>query len=308
MTRTKTLSILVLLIVSLIILKVVFNCFIKTNESFTNGLEQQYEQFVQIYNPFMTQWQQALQTYIASNQTQQPLTSPSQVSQINPNQQVSEAQVLELNQAVQELSTNNGQTYPSVQTYVFPDTYPSQDPDALSEISQNIPTDSQPYINALNWMNSHLEKSHGNLKKALQGNYTPSSEDNEGFISEQCQKMEQCYNEIQQERISKAESAIQQKLQSFFSNQNELLTASQKNQELVNKAKEVQVQAQSGELLKQVNVQDSHYYAPYQMPPGSDNLKNIQQNNPSRYAELQKNYSQWATIKSLTDQINGTLG
>jgi hypothetical protein len=306
MTRTKTLSILVLLIVSLIILKVVFNCFIQQRESFTNGLEQQYEQFVQIYNPFMTQWQQALQTYIASNQTQQPLTSPSQVSQINPNQQPSEAQLLELNQAVQVLSSNNGQTYPSVQTYTFPETLPQQDPDALSEISQNIPTDSQSYINALNWMNSHLEKSHGNLKKALQGNYTPSND--EGFISEQCQKMEQCYNEIQQERLEKATNTIQQKLQSFFSNQNELLTAWQKNQELVNKAKEVQAQAQSGELLKQVNVQDSHYYAPYQMPAGADNLKNIQQNNPSRYAELQQQYSQWATIKSLMDQINGTLG
>jgi hypothetical protein len=57
-----------------------------------------------------------------------------------------------------------------------------------------------------------------------------------------------------------------------------------------------------------VNVKDSHYYAPYQMPDGADNMKNMQQNNPQRYAELQKNYSQWASIKSMTDQINGTLG
>ncbi len=306
MTRTKTLLILLLLIVTLIIIKVVFNCFFQQRESFTNGLEQQYEQFVQIYNLFMTQWEQALQTYISSNQIQQPLTSPSQVSQINPNQQPSEAQVLELNQAVQVLSSNNGQRYPSVQTYVFPDTLPQQDSDKMLEISQNIPTDSQPYINALNWMNSHLEKSHGNLKKALQGNYTPSND--EGFISEQCSAIQRCQKEEHQEKVEKATNTIQQKLQSFFSNQNELLTAWQKNQELVNKSKDIQLQAQSGELLKQVNVKDSHYYAPYQMPPGTDNLKNIQRNNPQRYNELKQNYSQWFQIKSLMDQINGTLG
>jgi hypothetical protein len=303
MNRTKTLSILLLLIVTLIIIKVVFNCFLKTNESFANGLEQQYEQFVQFYNPFMTQWQQALQTYVASNQTQQPLTSPSQVSQINPNQQPNQAN---LNQAVQELSSNNGETYPSLQSYIFPDKLPQQDPDKMLGISQNIPTDSQPYINALNWMNSNLDKSHGNLKKALQGNYTPSND--EGFISEQCSAIQRCQQEEQQEKVEQAINIIQQKLQSFFSNQNELLTAWTKNQELVNKSKEIQNQAQSGELLKQVNVNDPHYYAPYKMPSGADNLKNIQQNNPQRYNELKQNYSQMFQIKSLLDQINGTLG
>ena len=148
---------------------------------------------------------------------------------------------------------------------------------------------------------------HWNLKKALQGNYTPSSTDNEGFISEKCQQMENCYNEIQQERIGKAESAIQQKLQNFNVNQQGLQQAWQRNQELVAKSKEIQNQAQSGELMKQVNINDPHYYAPYQMPPGSDNLKNIQQNNPSRYNDLKQNYSQWFQIKSLIDQINGSL-
>ncbi len=306
MTRTKTLSILLLLIVTLIIIKIVFNYVVAQNEGFANELEQQYEQFAQFYNQFMTQWEQALQTYMVSNQTQQPLTSPSQVSQINPNQRPNQA---DLNQAVEDLSSNNRQTYPSSQSYTFPEKLP-QDPDKMLEISQNIPTDSQPYINALNWINSNLDKSHGNLKKALQGNYTPSND--EGFISEQClaqqNQVQECQQEEQKEKVEKATNTIQQKLQSFFSNQNELMGAWQKNQELVSKSKEIQNQAQSGDLLKQVNVKDSHYYAPYQMPPGADNLKNIQQNNPERYNELKQNYSQWFQIKSLMDQINGTLG
>lgn len=304
-SRTRALLIIVLLIILLLILKLALTHTLSF-EGFDNGsIESQYQQFVQFYNPFMQQWQQAIQTYLATNQTQQPLTSPSQVSQINQNQGSQQPDIFQINSGIQELSSKNGQTLPQIQTFQFPDSYPSQDSDALSQIAENLPTDSQPYINALNWMNSNLEKSHGNLKNALQGNYTPSSE---GFISEQCQKMQNCYNEIQQERIKKAVQTIQKKLQNFFSNQQELQQAWQKNQELVNKSKDILNQAQNGQLLNQVNVKDSHYYAPYQMPDGADNMKNMQQNNPQRYAELQKNYSQWASIKSMTDQINGSLG
>ena len=50
-----------------------------------------------------------------------------------------------------------------------------------------IPTDTTPYINALNWMNTQLEKSQSNLGSALQGG-------SEGFddMSSMCQDISQC--------------------------------------------------------------------------------------------------------------------
>jgi hypothetical protein len=310
MTRIQTLYILILIIVILILIKILLNSLIITEGFYENNIESKYKDFIEFYNPFIKQWEQAIQTYIASNVTQQPLTSPSEVSKINSQQQAMPVNTVLLNSTITGLSSKTGQTFPQIIEFRFPDKLSLDDSEIMMQISQALPSDSQPYINALNWMNSTLEESHGNLKKALNGEYTPQKE---GFITQECiiqqEKIDNCNDEIQKDKKQRALIIIQSKLQSFFGgNQSDLQVSLKKNQELVNKSKDIQNQAQSGELYKQVNMKDSHYYAPYQIPEGSDKLQSIKNNNPARYNDIQQNYPQLFDIKSLIDQINGTLG
>jgi hypothetical protein len=171
---------------------------------------------------------------------------------------------------------------------------------SLKEVAETLPSDAQPYINALDWMNAQMEKSHGNLDKALTGNYLKTKE---GFMSEQCKQVLQCEEESKGGYVE----TIKKKLDAFFTNKDVLQQSLQKNQQLIEKSKDIQRQAQSGELVKKVNVPDSHYYAPVQMPPGSNNLQQMKQNNPQQYNNYKQNYSQWYQIKSLNEQINNSL-
>ena len=180
-----------------------------------------------------------------------------------------------------------------------------------------IPTDTKPYINALNWMNTQLEKAQANLGSALQGKSQPEGFDNP---QEMCQDISQCLtndpqliqqiaqelNEQNAQQIVQQEQQLMTLLIPFVSTQ-ALSDAFGQNALLVQKAQEIQNQAQSGELVNQINVPGGNSKTQYSMPAGSDNLKNMQQNNPDRYNELKKNYGAWMAIKNLTDQINATL-
>jgi hypothetical protein len=92
-----------------------------------------------------------------------------------------------------------------------------------------------------------------------------------------------------------------------FSNTQALSDAFGQNEILIKKSHDIQNQAQSGELINQINVPGGNTRATYTKPPGSDNLTQMQKNNPERAAELKANYGQWFAIKQLTDQINATL-
>ncbi len=272
-------------------------------------VEKLYKQFIDFYNPFIQQWGQSIQTAIASNTTQQPLTSPSQVQQINPSQKISKKETTELNEYITQLSATQNENLPQIPDYTFPSSLKSLSPQKLQEVADNLPTDAQPYINALNWVNSNLGKAHGNLQSALQGNFNPSTSEPftniEGFfqISQQCQQFQECEKE-QQEGIV---NTIQNNLQQFFMNNTVLQQTWEQNKTLVAKSNDIQNKAQNGDLYKQVSIKDTAYYAPIQIPPGSDNLKNLQQNDPDKYNNYKQNYSQWFQIKSLIDQINSNL-
>jgi hypothetical protein len=180
-------------------------------------------------------------------------------------------------------------------------------------VTSQIPKDIQPYINALKWMNVQLQKAQANLGSALQGQPT------EGF-EDMCQDISQCLANnpglVQQIAMEMTEQSTQQIVQQEenlmkaimpFLNTPELSDAFGENVILMEKAQEIQNQAQSGDLVNQINVPGGNTIAKYQKPDGANNLQDMKQNNPNRYNELKQNYSQWFDIKNMLDQINATL-
>jgi hypothetical protein len=181
----------------------------------------------------------------------------------------------------------------------------------LADVLNKIPQDTQPFINALTWVNMNLQKGQANLGGALQGQ-------SEGF--EDCQDISNCLlnnPELLQELatgiseqnaipIIEQQKQLMTKIIPFF-NTPELSQAFGENTILMEKAQDIQNQAQSGELLNQVNVPGGNTIATYQMPAGASNMSDMKQNNPERYNELKTNYSQWYSLKSMLDNINAYL-
>lgn len=268
---------------------------------------QAYNNFLAFYNPFCANWQKAIVSSIAIDTPQEPLTSPSQVGTST----ATTPSDSDMNTYITQLSQQLGQPLPPV-CVSLPSTVDST---TIAQIIPMIPTDTTPYINALNWMNTQLEKAQSNLGSALQGG-------SEGFddMSSMCQNISQCLannpqlaqqiaeelNAQNTQNVAQQEQQLMALLTPFMSTQT-LTDALGQNTVLVQKAQEIQNQAQSGELVNQINVPGGNSQTTYSMPDGSDNLKQIQQDNPDRYNELKKNYGAWVAIKGLMDQINATL-
>lgn len=300
-----------LVLLGLLIILVVLRLFVQKD---TEGFQdiplnpvtiQGYKNFLSFYNPFCAAWKKAIVSSVASETPQQPLTDPSQV-QSSSAPDISDA---DMNSYITKLSKQLSQSLPPICT-TLPDTVDSSN---ITQILTQVPTDIQPYTNALNWMNSQLQKSQSNLGSALQGKPT------EGF-DDMCQDMSQCLAnnpqliqqiaiELSQQNDNKLVQEQEQLMTALspFFNTPELSQAFGQNTILMEKAQEIQNQAQSGELVNQVNVPGGNSETKYQKPEGADNLKNIQQNDPNKYNQLKQNYSQWFTLKSMLDQINATL-
>jgi len=268
---------------------------------------QAYNNFLAFYNLFCANWQKAIVSSIALDTPQEPLTSPSQVGTST----ATTPSDSDMNTYITQLSQQLGQPLPPV-CISLPSTVDST---TIAQIIPMIPTDTTPYINALNWMNTQLEEAQSNLGSALQGG-------SEGFddMSSMCQNISQCLannpqlaqqiaeelNAQNAQNVAQQEQQLMALLTPFVSTQT-LTDAVGQNTVLVQKAQEIQNQAQSGELVNQINVPGGNSQTTYSMPDGSDNLKQIQQDNPDRYNELKKNYGAWVAIKGLMDQINATL-
>jgi hypothetical protein len=275
---------------------------------------QSYNNFLAFYNPFCASWQKGIVSSIAADTPQEPLASPSQES----NSTAPTATPADMNMYITQLSQQLGQSLPPICTSM-PDTIDSTN---ITEIVAMIPTDTAPYINALNWMNEQLSKSQANLGSALQGGKPQV----EGFVDPRSSNGSMCKNisaclannpdlvaELAQELSAQnAQQVAEQEKQliaaiSPFLTSSDLTSAFQQNTELLQKAQDIQDQAQSGELVNQINVPGGNTKAQYTIPPGGDTLSQMQKNNPQRYNELKSNYSAWASIKGLMEQINSTL-
>ena len=122
---------------------------------------QAYNNFLAFYNPFCANWQKAIVSSIALDTPQEPLTSPSQVGTST----ATTPSDSDMNTYITQLSQQLGQPLPPV-CILLPSTVDST---TIAQTIPMIPTDTTPYINALNWMNTQLEKSQSNLGCALQG-------------------------------------------------------------------------------------------------------------------------------------------
>jgi hypothetical protein len=300
----------ILLILSgLLILLVILKLFIESvNEGFEDiALKpetiQGYNKFLLFYNAFCTNWDKAITSSVASEIPQEPLTDPSQVSKTGTSPPISLEQK---NQYITQLSQELNEELPPI-CQNLPTTINSSN---LVQVTQQIPSDIQPFINALNWMNQNLEKSHGNLGSALQGQSAT-----EGF-QDNCQNVSQCLlnnpdllkqlSENISEQNIEQQSQLMSKINPFLNTQS-LTELFNENNTLMEKSQEIQNKAQSGELINQINVPGGNSIASYEKPSGANNMIDMKQNNPDRYNELKQNYSQLFNLKNMLDGINANL-
>jgi hypothetical protein len=272
---------------------------------------QEYDAFIKFFNQFQTNWEKAVVSSIASDTPQQPLTSPSQVQSSQTPPEPSESEKAEY---VKTLSAKEGTVFPQI----LPPLPNTLTPTNIQQVIQQIPTDTTPYSNALEYMNNNLMKAHANLGSALQGGSLT-----EGF-QESCSDVTQCIQNnptliaqigqaaataaAQQfsQNLQSQEAQLLQKLQNFTKN-TQLSDQIKQNQQLVEKSQDIQNQAQSGALINSINVPGGNTVAKYDLPPGADTLKQMQQNDPERYKQLKNNFSNWASLKELLEQINSNL-
>jgi hypothetical protein len=294
----------------LLLILVILRLFV-VEEGFQNTVSlnpdviQAYNKFLSFYNPFCANWQKAIISSVASEIPQQPLTDPSQVQSSS----APDISTSQMNQYITQLSQQLNQSLPPICTSLPP----TLDSNSLSQVISVIPKDVSPYMNALQWMNEQLEKAQKNLGSALQGK-SPS----EGF-QDTCQDIAKCINnpqiiaEISQElQKQNAQSVVQQEQQLMslinpFLTNSDLSQAFSQNTILVQKAQEIQNQAQSGELFNQINVPPGTATLPISMPKGSNTLSQMSTSNPERYNELKQNYGQWFNLKQMLENINANL-
>jgi len=252
-------------------------------------VQQKYKKFVAFYNQFQENWKKAIVSSSASNVEIKPLTSPNQTS----NASAPTFSLSELNTHVEELARQLNQPLP----YLTDPLPPTLDMEKIKD----IPLTPEPYQNALKWMNGKLEESHANLQSSLQGKKP------EGF-ADMCQQIDQC-NQQQQVKLQQQQATKQQQLGSQFDQITMDPTVTQtwkSNQSLMTESDKIQNQAQSGELLNQMNL-PAEPTIKYTLPPGSNKWKEMKESNPEQAKEYQKNYGQWADLKTLSDQINAHL-
>lgn len=186
------------------------------------------------------------------------------------------------------------------------------------------------YKTALNWMNGQMEESHQKLAAAMAGSqsgFKDYSENNlkdlkelkelfsglnnhaiswEGFdSSSQCQELLKCQEENEAAQSKKTEERVKLFMKQFAED-DELKALLEKNKRLVEESKKIQNQAQSGELLGKMKFPKENSSS-YTLPDGANKLKDMEKNDPKKYAEYQKSQGQLMGLKSLIDGINGSL-
>jgi len=299
-TRMKCILILLVLLLIMIFLRLFI-----TKEGFVSTplkpeTVDAYNKFLIFYNTFCTNWKKAIQSGVALELPQRPLTSPSQFNSASAPSISDE----DMNLYITKLSQQLSQPLPPTCT-TFPTSINS---DSLPTIIDKIPR-IEPFVNALNWMNQHMEKSQENLKSSVEGFDT--CQNLSSCLSNNPELVKQIANEMSKQNVievSKLEDILVTKLMPFL-NTPSLIGALNKNKTLIEKSQEIQAKAESGELMNNVATaqQPSTPEIKYTKPAGADKLINMKKADPDRYKEIEKSHGQWMSIKNLTDQINSTL-
>jgi len=242
-------------------------------------LQAKYQKFAAFYNAFLKSWEKTVTTSW-STRIEPPL-SKDKPSAPTPTR-------AELNQEVAALS----QEFPPI-TDALPDTMES-----VAEMDGKIPSSPTPYLNALRWVNAKMEQSKRDMEDALQGksgfqDFNAQVYESEGFNA-MCGQMAQCQQEAEKKQTINLSARLD-----AFNNNGELQRALQTNQALMEDAKKIQNQAQSGQLLNDLNLPPEPGTS-FKKLDGADVLSTM---SPEKNAELKANYRTWYDYKALLSQL-----
>jgi hypothetical protein len=120
------------------------------------------------------------------------------------------------------------------------------------------------------------------------------------------EKIAQAQIDNEKNTILSNEELLSKNVYGFFSN-NRLESEAKRNAELVSNAEKVKNDAQSGEILNQIDIPEDENEVSFEMPPGGDLLKNLKNSDPKKYNELKKSGGPWFIIKQLFEDINATI-
>jgi hypothetical protein len=267
-------------------------------------LAENYHKFAtEIYNPFMTIWKKSIISLMSAETAEPaPLSSPSAAASLQAPPVPSDA---DLNEFITNLSQKQGNPLPQI-TQLLPETI---DLATFSSIAPIIPADPAPYRHALNWMNKKMEDAHAQLQAALKGE---SFMNLEGFDNQTCQDLSQCFRDnpalikqcgiAMQEQGKKDQSEINRMIKRFLIDQ-DLKQSMNTTARLVTESKKIQDQAQSGDLINQLNLPEEPE-AGYTLPEGSDKLSKM---TPEQRKGVQEASPAMYSYKGLLDQINRNL-
>ena len=237
-------------------------------------LQAKYQKFATFYNAFLASWEKAVTTSWSTR-----IEPPE-----NPKANAPTPTRTELNQEIAALSREAGKAFPPI-TDALPDTMES-----VVTVDGKVPSNPMPYLNALRWVNAKMEQSKRDMEDALKG----KSGFQDFFENPMCGQMAQC----QQEAEKKQTVSLGARLDAF-NNNGELQRALQTNQQLMEDAKKIQNQAQSGQLLNDLNLPPEPGTT-FKKLAGADALSTM---SAEKNAELKANYRTWYDYKSLLSQM-----
>jgi hypothetical protein len=272
------------------VLLVILTVYNVQTDRFVDPIEAKYSAFAASYNDFLVAWEKAVTTSWSSK-IEQPALGEGNASSKPP--QPTNA---ELNQEITRLVIETGKSFPPLTDPMPPQFTPSV----------SIPADPTPYTNALEWMNQHMRQAQEDLKAALSGtspfaDFIPFQGPISEPFADMCQQMAQCQQQQQQQQ----QQQMGTKMDRWLSD-GALQAALQENKRLTAQAKKTQNQAQSGQLLNQLDL-PSEPTIKYTIPKGGDTLNRMKDDDPNLFDYLKSNFRVLFDFKQWTEQINRNL-
>lgn len=311
----------VLIIVSILCI-IIWYCLYETegfeDQAINPDMEKKYQQFIAFYNPFLVNWEKAIVTSIGLDTSVKPLTNPGDTSTAT----LQTPSRAEMNAYIVKLGKKLNMQLPLL-TDPLPDTLT---PAVLSNVTQNISMDPEIYKRALDMMVKGQEEAHAKLekmKKSPEGFDTMNPYWNtEGFDS--CQEYKKCMTDpdvvnaiarAQAQQQSQLQQQQQQEQKKVFElnldkiNSDKMLQSlNNKNNEFLQKAKEIEDKAKNGTLLNEFNLSNNDTSLDHFIKPkGLLDLERLKKYNPSQYAEYEKKNAQIMSVAGLLNSISDTL-
>lgn len=263
------------------------------DDELKQNIQKLYKNFTDFHNYFCPVWEKSITTLGSLNIEQPPLNSPKDMMTKSKPPTLSKS---ELDSVIQGLRKELNKDLPPICSITYPDILNLYEINKLQEITDNIPENSDMYVNALEWVNGNLKKSQDNLQQSLQGKPV------EAFQT--CEDIQKCIREGNKKQEEDILMKLQNKLQGFLKNSDKLISLVSENKQLSKNAENIKSRALSGDLMKDINVKDYGEYPKLVPPPGANKLQQMEKNNPERYDEIKRNYPTLVSLKGMFEKIN----